>query len=836
MHTSEDENMGSLIPYSITQARNFGNSFVKNFISMVSEIISLNFREIILDNKLCDIYSYIMQDDENNLPEVYMVSQGASTWILQEERFDMAALGKCESVMCLGNGYMGLRSATEERYTGEKRGLFVAGTFNRFLSNTETDNEVSELPNGADFLEMEILLDGQAFSLAQGTIKDYSRALDFETGELKRQVLWVSPTGREYQLDFNRVVSLKNLHTVAQKVIITPLSSDADITISTGINGQITNSGSQHFAEGPKRFYDRRYMQLVQTTTHSGIDFVFTTDVSLSQKADTHITMDRRKISSVYKTAVKSGASLIIEKITTVHTSRDKQSEGLDTAALQVLALTALKEQSALGYEKIAYQSSQTWQEKVWDNIPVTVESANPADQLALRFAQYHLQIMAPAHDNRMNIGAKALSGEGYKGHTFWDTEIFALPYYIFSQPATALSLEEYRYLSLPGAREKAKLGGYTGAQFPWESAWLTDGEVTPLYGAADIITGLPTPILTGLIEIHISCDVCYGVWQYYTATGDEDFMERSGYELVFETANFWASRLEPGNDGKLHINNVIGPDEYKDKIDDDAFTNYFARWNLWLAMEYYDHLSQENPALLTKLDPFINYRLWETKAEQIYIPKPRTDGVIPQNQTFLGLKDIDLAKYKNQEHVGSIYRDYNHEQIGEIQVCKQADVLLLILLKEEAFTPAVKRANWDYYEPRTLHDSSLSLSTHCILAADMKDHRLAYSLFRRCCNIDMGPNPLSSNDGIHAGSIGGIWQCAVLGFGGLRLIGDKIRLSPALPENWKRLSFFSYLKGQKLKIDLTPDTIRVENLTKTAPVELEINGITHVIADVLEI
>jgi len=765
-----------------------------------------------------------------------MISQGASAWILKEERFDPTAMGKCESIMCLGNGYMGLRSATEERYVSEKRGLFVAGTFNRFLSNAKTDSEVSELPNGADFLEMEIILDGQVFSLMQGIIKEYTRTLNFETGELARRVLWASPAGKEYQLDFTRVVSLKNLHTVAQKVMITPLSSDANITLSTGINGQITNSGSQHFAEGPKRFYDRRYMQLVQTTTDSCIDFVYTTDVSLSEEADTHIAMDRRKIFSVYKTTAKHGASLTIEKITTVHTSRDKQCEGLDTSAVQALALTALKEQSALGYDQIARQSAEAWQEKVWGNIPVTVESDNPEDQLALRFAQYHLQIMAPAHDNRMNIGAKGFSGEGYKGHTFWDTEIFALPYYIFSQPKTALSLEEYRYLSLPGARVKSKENGFTGAQFPWESAWLDDGEVTPLYGAADIVTGLPIPILTGLIEIHITCDVCYGVWQYYTATGDKDFMERCGYELVFDTANFWVSRLEPGTDGKLHIDNVIGPDEYKDGIDDDAFTNYFARWNLWLAMEYHDRLAKENPALLEKLAPFVNYSQWEAKANEIYIPEPRTDGVIPQNQTFLGLKDIDLTKYKNQEQVGSIYRDYNHEQIGEIQVCKQADVLLLILLKEEAFTPAVKRANWDYYEPRTLHDSSLSLSTHCILAADMEDYPLAYNLFRRACNIDMGPNPHSSNDGIHAGSIGGIWQCAVLGFGGLRLIGDKIRLNPALPENWKQLGFYCYLKGQKLKIDLTPSTIRVENLTQTAPVELEINGNMHAIADVLEI
>jgi len=320
-------------------------------------------------------------------------------------------------------------------------------------------------------------------------------------------------------------------------------------------------------------------------------------------------------------------------------------------------------------------------------------------------------------------------------------------------------------------------------------------------------------------------------------ATGDEDFMNQYGYEIIFEAATFWASRLESGTDGLLHINNVIGPDEYKDAIDDDAFTNYFARWNLHLAMHYYDKLDGTPVLERVKSRLRLDYADWKEKSEKIYIPVPRkNDGVIPQNQTYLGLKEIDLTKYKNQTQVGSIYKDYNHDQINEIQVCKQADVLLLMLLMEEAFSPEVKRANWNYYEPRTLHDSSLSLSTHCILAVDMDDHQLAYSLFERACNIDMGSNMRSSNDGIHAGSIGGIWQCTVLGFGGLRLIGDEVRLNPALPETWNSLNFFIWLKGQKLQVNVTRDKISINNLTKTSAVELNINGTTHVISDMLEI
>jgi len=759
--------------------------------------------------------------------------QASQDWILKETQFDPTVLGKCEAIMCQGNGYMGLRAATEERYIGERRGLFVAGTFNRF-----DENEVCELPNAADVLEMDINLNGHNFSLMLGKIEEYSREINFATGELSRNIIWQSPCGARYKLEFLRVVSLADLHTVAQKVRITPLSVDTKLVLSTGINGQITNTGSQHFSEGHKRFYDRRYMQLMQTTSQTGIDFVLTSDIKLSMEAKTHIAMDRRKMFSVFTLDIPVGECLTIEKISTVHTSRDKGREGITTQELQSFALAALKEQAELGYNKILSASAAAWQTKVWSNMPVTVESTNPQTQLALRFAQYHLQIMCPAHDNRMNIGAKGLSGEGYKGHTFWDTEVFALPYYIFSQPDTARTLEEYRYLSLPGARAKAAENGYMGAQFPWESAWLDDGEVTPLFGAADIVTGLPIPILTGKIEIHITCDVCYGVWQYYMATGDEDFMQKYGYEIIFEAATFWASRLEDGKDGLLHINNVIGPDEYKDEIDDDAFTNYFARWNLRLAAEYFDKL--QGTSLLTRLDERLNLSrqrpVWTEKAEKIFVPTPRKDGVIAQNSTFLELREIDLTKYKNQERVGSIYNDFNHDQINEIQVCKQADVLLLILLMEAAFTPEQKRANWDYYEPRTLHDSSLSLSTHCILANDMGDYPLAYRLFERACNIDMGPNMHSSNDGIHAGSIGGIWQCAVLGFGGLRLVGDKIRLAPKLPDAWSRLEFFAWLRGQKLRFEVKKDSVQITNLTKTAAVELEVDGVVHSVQDVVQL
>lgn len=746
----------------------------------------------------------------------------AKDWIIRENWFNSNTLGKCESIMALGNGYIGLRSSTEEKYLGETRNYFVAGTFNKF-----NEEEVTELPNAADIINIDITINEERFALDSGTIEEYYRELNIKNGELYRHVIWISPKGDKLALDFYRIVSLKELHVVAQKVIITPLNNEVQIGITSGIDGRMTNSGSQHFSDGDKRFYDKKYMQFIQTTTQTKINFVHNTGLQFrlngeKKELESHIFMDRRRIYCKYRGSIGQNDSLVIEKVSNVYTSRDKEYENLDIKELQGISLNALKEAMQKGYDQLKQESEKYWDEKVWSRIPIIIESEDEYDQLAIRFAQYHMEIMTPDHDNRMCIAAKGLTGEGYKGHTFWDMDIFILPYFIYSFPDIARKLLEYRYLSLDGAHKKARDNGYRGAQFPWESAWLDDGEVTPVWGAADIISGLPTKIWSGFIEQHITADVAYAVWQYYKVTGDQDFMDRYGYELIFDTATFWASRLEYSEEDKLyHINDVMGPDEYKEHVDDNAFTNYMAYWNIDKAMEFYEVLKNEKTQLFehlnNKMDLTSRWEEWKSKKPFIYLPQPREqDQVVPQDKEYLNLKNIDLTKYKKQNQVGTLFFDYNLEQVNKIQVSKQADIMMLFFLLEDKFTREVKRANWNYYEPRTLHDSSLSLSTHCILACDMEDYDMAYELFQRASRIDLGSNMNSSNDGIHAASIGGIWQSIVYGFGGVRMVNGELRIEPHLPKAWKSLSFPIYWHGQRLQIEVKDGQLKIENQTNT--------------------
>lgn len=264
------------------------------------------------------------------------------------------------------------------------------------------------------------------------------------------------------------------------------------------------------------------------------------------------------------------------------------------------------------------------------------------------------------------------------------------------------------------------------------------------------------------------------------------------------------------------------------------------AWWNLNKAVSCYEELSEEKPGLLGKLSEKLNlesyYEKWRELAGKIYLPQPGADLVIPQDASYLTLEDIDLTKYKEQEEVLLIYRDYNAEQINKLQVSKQADIMILFYLLENYFTDEVKKANWNYYEPRTLHDSSLSLSTHCILANDIGDRDMAYSLYQKSLNIDMGPFMKSSDGGIHSASIGGIWQSVVFGFGGVRILEGNLRIRPSLPKKWRKLSFHLNWHGQDLFFTVTKESVKIENRTRVKAADIEIAGKAYQVFDEIEV
>ncbi len=735
-------------------------------------------------------------------------------WLVTETDFDVRFQGKCETIFCQGNGYMGMRTATEERYINQVRNTFVSGTFNKF-----DEYDVTELPNAADVSNIDIRIDGKLFGLDKGSFSDYHRTLNLKTGEVTREFTWKNHENKAFQFSFKRFISFDNLHLIAAEIKIKAMNQSARIEFNGGINGQMTNSGAQHFHEGEKRIFDKKYMQMLQQTTQSGITFIHNTVHSITSEgaeATSRFEMDRRRVFMIYNAEIGVNQTIKLEKISNLYTTRDKDSESLSLESLRKYSIGQLKSACRSGYDSLLNLSAKVWSEK-WKAIDIRIESNDDFNQLAVRFAQYHLLIMTPAHDSRMGIGAKGLSGEGYKGHSFWDTELFMLPFFTFTQPHFARSLLEYRFNTINGARKKASENGYKGAMFPWESAWADDGEVTPVWGAADIITGESTKIWSGFIEQHITSDISFAIWQYYQVTGDEDFMDKYGYEILLDTGIFWASRLQwDENEKRYYINEVIGPDEYKEHVNNDAFTNYTAHWCIENAIHYYHLLKYGKPEIFSRLEPILNLeseiKELKEKLPLIYLPQPNENNIIPQDDTYLTLKDIDLTKYKNQEHVGSLFLDYSLNQVAKMQVSKQASVVMLMYLLEHKFSREVKQANYNYYESRTLHDSSLSFSTHSILANDLENKDLAYNLYRQAATIDLGLNMKSSDHGIHGGSLGGVWQIIVCGFGGMRMIGGKLRIEPKLPKEFTQIAYPLYWKGNLLEVTVTHDILSVNN------------------------
>jgi Trehalose and maltose hydrolases (possible phosphorylases) len=737
-----------------------------------------------------------------------------NSWYIGTRDYSQANINKFETLMFQGNGYFGIRAAAEEHQLNEKRDMFVSGTFDVF------PNEVTELPNLPDLLNMEIKIDGQEFCLKDGKVRNYHKALNMRNGELIRKFDWIID-GKCINFKFARFISMRDKHLLVSKVEITSDNNNINIQILSGIDGQQSNSSTQHMIEGEKRLYEDRFIQIAEETQQSRIKFVFNVrhkayvdDVLLNKKM--FIKMGRRQIFGNYDINLESGQTFTLVKYANVYTSIDQDLEKGD---LTQTSISALRRDCLFNYDELLQKSIRIWNQEIWQKNTVEIEADDVKPQVAINFARYQLAANTP-RDARMNIGAKGLTGEGYKGHTFWDTEIFILPYYIFNMPNVARDLLKYRYLGLEGAHKKAEFNNYKGAQFPWEAAWPSDGETTPLWGSADIVTGKPMKILSGFIEQHITSDIVFAIMEYLSATGDQDFALEMGYEIILDAAKFWASRLEYNEDyDRYEITDVIGPDEYKEHADNNAFTNYMAQWCIQKAIQVVNLLKEDNPdiyeALNEKLDLNDIYDEWVEKGTKIYLPQPNELGVIPQDDQYLNKPIIDLEPYKLNNQLSNIFKDYNLAQINELQITKQADVLLLLHLFESRFDDEIRRNSWNYYEPKTTHDSSLSLSTHAILASDLQMGDTAYDFYEKACETDLGKHIGKSVQGIHMASCGGIWNMTVEGFGGIRIMNGKLRIEPHLPAAWDSLKYQINWQKSLLQVVVTHEKMVVSAVGK---------------------
>ena len=466
----------------------------------------------------------------------------------------------------------------------------------------------------------------------------------------------------------------------------------------------------------------------------------------------------------------------------------------------------------------------------MWEEANLKIKGDFDLDR-AVRFNIFHLMSTGNEEDDRISVGAKLLTGEEYGGHAFWDIELFMLPFFSFVFPKMAKNMENYRYHLLDAARANAKKNGYKGAQYPWESA--DDGtEQCPDWTIEP--DGTCYRCYVAMYEHHVTADVAYGIYDYVKITNDRDFLFHEGAEILTETARFWADRCEyiPERD-RYEINQVTGPDEWHEPVNNNLYTNYFARWNLRYVIALTDQMKKEYPEeykRLTEKTGLTEKEIenWDQVQKKIYLPRKEGTDLLEQFEGYFDLKDVVIDKYDENDWPirPEALKKY---PARETQILKQPDVVLLLHLLGEEFDQKVIKANYDYYEKRTLHGSSLSPSIYSVMGLKVGDDSKAYRYLRRAAFIDLLNLQKNTREGIHAANAGGVWQTVVFGFAGVSIDSEGVlNICPHMPEEWEELSFRLHYYGSWVEITVdSADQVSVKRLSGE-PVKIRIKGITE--------
>jgi trehalose/maltose hydrolase-like predicted phosphorylase len=723
-------------------------------------------------------------------------------WLMTIEGWNPQQEPGIEAVLALVNGYAGTRAAVEEGSSVSTAATFLNGVFDAATeevaqAGATPDFQVIAAPTpelvvAPNWSKLRIVADEQPLTIESAELLEQRRTLDMRRGVLLRE--WRLRHGdRVTRLRSLRCASLHDRHLLAQALEIMPENWEGRLTIEAIVEGDVTNEGNTRHLVDHQTSVQEQTMLLSAATSEKQIRLCFATSAQLHDgNATAQLDPAPQSLIQRWTVAAAPNQPITMHKLVTVFTSRDDP----DPAARAVERLEAAVAQ---GFAGLLEESARAWAAR-WQTADVTI--GNDEIQRQTRFALYHLIGSANPEDERASPGARSLTGERYKGHVFWDTEIFVFPFFVYTHPPTARALLMYRYHTLPAARDKARAHGYRGALYAWEST-DTGVDVTPpfVYNAA----GERLEILTGIQEHHISADVAYAVWQYWHATQDQEFMLGAGAEMLLELARFWASRAERGDDGRYHIRTVIGPDEFHEHADDNAYTNHMAQWVLRRGLEIVDWLRAEHPQRWHELAAQISFEndepaTWTQVADGLVDNFDPATGLFEQHRGYYELEAIDLQSYEPRNKTMDVILGW--QRLTKTQIIKQADVVMLLFLLGDRFPREVHEANFRFYEPRTSHDSSLSPSFHALAAARLGEIELAKRYFTKAANIDLDfTRGVTAAGGVHIAALGGMWQALAFGFGGMFVEANGLRFDPHVPDDWGGISFAIQWRGSTLHI-----------------------------------
>ena len=748
-------------------------------------------------------------------------------WEVAEHAFDPTQLVTTGSNFLIGNGYLGYRGTLVEWEADRYTACIVSDTYDK----AEQHRELCNVPNG---LFTRLSANGEMLSVFNGETEDYTRRLDLRSGLYCRSQTWRGKLGNAVQLETERFASYDNLHILAMRYRF-QVEDTIKVVILTGIDGSVWSLNGEHFKSYEPSV--RGGLLLLETVTGEfgiQIDVAGGLTVLGSQPQMTEIVKSRQRILRRLYFHLEAGQHVILEKAVAICTSNDVARPRERAEAMVHAALEA-------GYQTLKADHQARW-DAIWEVKDVQIQG-DLEDQTLTRFNLYHNIIATPTHA-RLPIGARGLSCQVYQGAAFWDQEIFNLPMFVYTRPEVARNILAYRHDTLDGARSKAKRLGYYGAFYAWTSG-KTGEELFPDFFFTNVLTGRRIRNHFNDWQIHISPDIVYAIWQYYIATGDWDFVVDYGAEITFEVAQFLVSHVYFKKDkNRYEFIRLLGPDEYHENVDNNAFTNYQAQSAMQTALTIYEAMHERAPRALQSLfrqlglseDDVAN---WQDMADLIYLPQPGPKSLlIEQFDGYFDLEDVRPGDLRERLLDPEEYWGWPNGVAVRTQVLKQADVLQLFALHPDRFSTEVMRANYDYYEPRTEHGSSLSPSVHALIASMVGYQEESYAYFKKAATLDLynasekvwsGGSFLG---GIHTAACGAVWQMVVKGFAGLSIDEHGIRFAPALPARWKGLCFKLVIHGNRLTVRLTSEEATIESAAENeAPLTVSIGERTMILS-----
>lgn len=727
-------------------------------------------------------------------------------WCIKEKGYSQDKIEFLGNKLSVGNGYMGYRGTLQEY--GAKQ--LVACTISEiFDDNGSGWREPVNMPNGLyTYPEYQ----GKKLSVLETEIVDHVHELHIDAGRQHRRTTFRTEDGKAVTVDAEQFASIDNFHLLVMRYSVSA-DADLELTVHTGIDTDVWNINDNHFAGSTTlRSGDVLGMRLETIQDRHQVAIGQLVKV-IGEAAE--ITASDVMQSLTF--SLKAGEAFTFEKYVAV--CKDTDCEDVWESVC-----SNCEEAYAAGFDALLQRQKERWKKR-YEKLGIHIKGDPKAEQ-AIYYSCYLLYSSAPEHSDKVAIPARGLSGQVYKGAYFWDTEIYMLPMFAWCAPEIAKNLMMYRVHNLEGAYEKAQEYGYRGAFYPWESQENGKDGCTH-YNLTDIFTGRKLRTYFRDKQVHISADVAYGIWKYVSITGDKSILLEGGAEVILECARFFNSYAYFKKDkDRYELLDVTGADEYHERINNDAYTNYMVWLNEKIALEVMDWMKENYPERYNAMMDKLNYwdeveAVWDMQ-NKIYLPQPNEDGVIEQFSGYFKEEDLSIEELYSRiiepnEYLGS--------PVGlavNTQILKQADVVLMLSLLSEQFTDEVKAQNWAYYEPRTEHGSSLSTCIYALLAAKIGKVDWAYKFLMKAAQLDLlggyklylGPLYIG---GTHPAANGGTWMVTVQGFGGLEAGNEGIVLNPHLPKKWEELSFAFQYASFDCRAEITKSSVTVRVLNQAA-------------------